>query len=393
MLIWISFFIALALILIIAKKSLWLALVVGALCLGIFNLSLLELWNVAWQTFSDISILLLAVAVGLIPLIGGSLQKSGLLNDLVENLQVKRQVFLGFSPALMGLLPIPGGALLSAPMLKKAGDDISKEHYAAINVWFRHILILIYPLGGLLPCSKMANLNIYTIILYILPAFAVLFLLGYFFFLFRIKGDMPKPQDFNLRKLLVPLLIIISAPAIHIILSNNGVMDEISLLIGISTSLILTFVIGRLKPADGLMIIQKMKPWKYFLIIIGVFLFLHVFEASSVSEEISKIVFSKSFLIIFIGAFLALVTGRVQLPVSILIPIFLATYGSEQLTPLTFAVMYVAVYIGYMISPVHPCVTVSIEFFGAKYKDFAGKLIVPSLIGFGLMFLASITLL
>lgn len=393
MLIWISFFIALALILIIAKKSLWLALVVGALCLGIFNLSLLELWNVAWQTFSDISILLLAVAVGLIPLIGGSLQKSGLLNDLVENLQVKRQVFLGFSPALMGLLPIPGGALLSAPMLKKAGDDISKEHYAAINVWFRHILILIYPLGGLLPCSKMANLNIYTIILYILPAFAVLFLLGYFFFLFRIKGDMPKPQDFNLRKLLVPLLIIISAPAIHIILSNNGVMDEISLLIGISTSLILTFVIGRLKPADGLMIIQKMKPWKYFLIIIGVFLFLHVFEASSVSEEISKIVFSKSFLIIFIGAFLALVTGRVQLPVSILIPIFLATYGSEQLTPLTFAVMYVAVYIGYMISPVHPCVSVSIEYFGAKYKDFAGKLIVPSLIGFGLMFLASVILI
>ncbi len=141
------------------------------------------------------------------------------------------------------------------------------------------------------------------------------------------------------------------------------------------------------------MIIQKMKPWKYFLIIIGVFLFLHVFEASSVSEEISKIVFSKSFLIIFIGAFLALVTGRVQLPVSILIPIFLATYGSEQLTPLTFAVMYVAVYIGYMISPVHPCVSVSIEYFGAKYKDFAGKLIVPSLIGFGLMFLASVILI
>ncbi|MDO9577202.1 MAG: DUF401 family protein, partial [Candidatus Cloacimonadales bacterium] len=373
MLIWISFFIALALILIIAKKSLWLALVVGALCLGIFNLSFLELWRVIWLTISDMPILLLAVAVGLIPLIGGSLQKSGLLNDLVENLQVKRQVFLGFSPALMGLLPIPGGALLSAPMLKKAGDDISKEHYAAINVWFRHILILIYPLGGLLPCSKMANLNIYTIILYILPAFAVLFLLGYFFFLFHIKGDMPKPQDFNLRKLLIPLLIIISAPVIHIILSNNGVMDEISLLIGIFTSLILTVFIGKLKLPDGKKIIRKMKPWKYFLIIIGVFLFLHVFEASSVSEEISKIVFSKSFLIIFIGAFLALVTGRVQLPVSILIPIFLATYGSEQLTPLTFAIMYVAVYIGYMISPVHPCVSVSIVYFGAKYKDFAAK--------------------
>jgi uncharacterized protein len=393
MLIWISFFAAIALILIIAKRSLWLALTAGAICLGIFNLSISELLNVTWLTISDNSILLLAIAVGLIPLIGGSLQRSGLLNDLVENLQVKRQVFLGFAPALMGLLPIPGGALLSAPMLNKAGDDISREHYAAINIWFRHILILIYPLGGLLPCAKMANLNIYTIILYLLPAFAVLLILGYFFFLHNIKGDMPKPKDFNLRKLLVPLLIIISAPVIHIILSNNGVMDEISLLIGISISLILTIIIGKLNVADAKYIILKMKPWKYFLIIIGVFLFLHVFEASSVSEEISKIVFSKSFLIIFIGAFLALVTGRVQLPVSILIPIFLATYGPEQLTPLTFAIMYVAVYLGYMISPVHPCVSVSIEYFGAKYKDFARKLIIPSLIGFGLMYLASIILL
>lgn len=393
MLIWISFFIALALILIIARKSLWLALMVGAISLGIFNLSLWEFWNVIWQTISDLPILLLAISVGLIPLIGGSLQRSGLLNDLVENLQVKRQVFLGFSPALMGLLPIPGGALLSAPMLNKAGSDISKEDYAAINVWFRHILILIYPLGGLLPCSKMANLNIYTIILYILPAFAILFLLGYFFFLHRIKGDMPKPENFNLKKLLIPLLIIVTAPVVHIILSHSGVMDEISLLIGISLSLLLTVFIGKLHLIDGKQIILKMKPWKYFLIIIGVFLFLHVFEASSVSQEISKIVFSKSFLIIFIGAFLALVTGRVQLPVSILIPIFLAAYGAEQLTPLTFAIMYVAVYIGYMISPVHPCVSVSIEYFGAKYKDFAGKLLIPSLIGFGLMFLASITII
>jgi hypothetical protein len=239
----------------------------------------------------------------------------------------------------------------------------------------------------------MANLNIYKVILFILPFFVILFLLGYFFFLYKIKGEMPKPQDFNFKKLLVPLLIILSAPFIHIILSNNGVMDEISLLIGISFSLIVTVTIVKLRFPDFKMIITKMKPWKYFLIIIGVFLFLHVFEASSASQEIAKIGFSKSFLIIFIGAFLAIVTGRVQLPISILIPIFIASYGAAQLDALTFAIMYVAVYIGYMISPVHPCVSVSLEFFDAKYKDFAAKLIIPSLIGFGLTFIASITIL
>jgi len=392
MLIWLSFVISLVLLLYIARKSLWLAMMTSALVLGIFNLNPDQMLQVVKNTIFDIPILLLAVAVGLIPLIGGGLQRSGLLNDLINNLQVKRQVFLGFSPALMGLLPIPGGALLSAPMLIRAGDDISGDSYAAINVWFRHILILIYPLGALLPCAKMADVNIYSVILYVLPAFIILFLLGYFFFLRNVSGDMPSVHKINYKKLFIPLMIIISAPAIHITLSNLGVFDEISLMIGISVSLILTATIGKLKTSDMSFIIQKMKPWKYSLIIMGVFLFLHVFEASTISGLIAELVFSKTFLIIIVGALLSIVTGRVQLPISILIPIFLATYGAEQLTALTFALMYIAIYIGYMISPVHPCVSVSIEFFDTNYKDFAGKLILPSLIGFAFTYIASLLL-
>jgi len=393
MLIWLSFIIALALIMMIARKSLWIALLVGAVALGIFNLSWKELITVMADTISQPDILLLALAVGLIPLIGGSLQITGLLADLVDNLQVKRKVFLALSPALMGLLPIPGGALLSAPMLNKAGDDISREHYAAINVWFRHILILIYPLGGLLPCSKMAGLNLYTVILYLLPAFALLFILGYFFFLSDIKGDMPKPNKLNLKKLLVPLFIVLTAPIIHLILSGNGMMNEIALLIGIVISLLLTIIFGKLKPSGMKKVFLQMKPWKYFLIIIGIFLFLHVFQASPVSEEISKIAFSKSFLIIVVGVLLSLATGRVQIPISILIPIFLAAFGANALTPLAFAIMYVAVYLGYMISPVHPCVVVSLEYFGATYKEFVGKLLLPGFIGLLFCYLAALILL
>ena len=73
-----------------------------------------------------------------------------------------------------------------------------------------------------------------------------------------------------------------------------------------------------------------------------------------------------------------------------LIPIFFATYGTEQFTAFTFTVLYVAVYLGYMISPVHPCVSVSIEFFDTKYKDFARKLILPSFIGFAFTYFAAL---
>lgn len=391
--VWLSFILAFSALMIIARKNLWLGMFVGALIIGILNMEFQQILQVLITTITDLPILLLALAVGFIPIIGGSLQVSGLMDDLVNNLQIKRKIFLGLSPALMGLLPIPGGALLSAPMLNKAGKDISKVDYAAINVWFRHILIMIYPLGALLACSKMADINIYQIILRVLPAFAVLFFLGYFFLLRKVDGDMPRTKKLDLKKLLIPLMIIFSAPIVHIILTHFQLMDEISLLIAVSCTLLITKFIGDLKLENYRYIFQKMKPWNFFLIIIAVFFFLHIFETSNVSTAIAKIVFSKNFLIIFIAVILGILTGRIQLPVSILIPIFIAKFGAAELTALTFSVMYVSVFIGYMISPVHPCVSVSIEYFQTDYKKFVGKFVLPSLIGLLFVYFISILLI
>jgi len=395
MLIWLSFILSLALLLIIARKNLWLGMMVGALVLGIFNLKIGMLLAEIANTLTDISILLLALAVGLIPIIGRALQTSGLLGNLVDNLQISRKGFLAFAPAFLGLLPLPGGALLSAPMLMKAGKDIQDETFVAINVWFRHILILIYPLGAILACSKIVNLNLYTILIYLIPTFLLLSILGYIFLLKNISGKMPSPHKIDYKKLFTPIFIILSAPIIHVTLTNLNmkIMDEISLVIGIMISLILTTIFGKLKIRDFKPIILKMKPWKFFLIIIGVFLFLNVFKTSNVSDEISKIVFSMNFLIVGIAVFLGFVTGRIQLPVSILVPIFNVKFGTDTMTPLIFALMYSAVFIGYMISPVHPCVSFTLEFFETNYKNFFKKLALPGIISLIIIYLAAIILI
>lgn len=391
--IWLSFVISIILIMFISRKSLWLALFVGALFLGAINLPYRDLYVITHLTFIDQKIVLLASAVGIIPLIGGGLQISGLMDDLINNLQVKRKVYLGFSPALMGLLPIPGGALLSAPMLNRSGKDITPETYTAINIWFRHILILIYPLGALLPCSKMGNFNVYQAMMYIFPIFLFLFLLGYFFFLRPIKGDMPRHHKLNIKKLLVPLFIIISAPIIHTILNLTPLMDEATLVIAVSITLILTFLFGKMKPKDLLPLVKKMKPWKYFLIIIGIFLFLRIFQATAITDKISQLTFSQNFLLIGIAGILSFVTGRVQLAISILIPIFLTKFGADQFTIITFVIMYISVYLGYMISPVHPCVTVSVEYFKTSYWQFVKKAYLPTILGFVMLIILSLIVL
>jgi len=52
--------------------------------------------------------------------------------------------------------------------------------------------------------------------------------------------------------------------------------------------------------------------------------------------------------------------------------------------------MYSAVFIGYMISPVHPCVSFSLEFFETKYKDFVKKLALPGIISLASIYIAAL---
>ncbi|MEA2104598.1 MAG: DUF401 family protein [Candidatus Cloacimonadota bacterium] len=376
LIVWLGFILSLVLMVLIARKNLWLGFFVGAIVLGVFNLSIVQIWQQIAKTLTTPSTLLMAFAVGIIPLIGGVLETTGMMTALVSNLNISRKLFLIFGPAFFGMLPMPGGALLSAPLVFRAGADIPNEQYAAINVWFRHALILIYPLGALLVTTKIANLNLYTAVLYMLPGFILMLILGYFFLLRGVHGKLTTKENPNLKKILLPIIVIVSAPAIHLSLMTifPKLMTEIPLIIGVVFSFFLSLFLGKMNLKKLLPISKKMKPWKFFLIIIGMFLFINIFQASNVSRIIANIVFSRHFLLIVIGAFLGFVTGRVQMPFAIVLPIYLSTTGFSSIGYLTFATMFFAIYMGYIISPIHPCVSVSIEFFGSNLKDFFKKL-------------------
>ncbi|MBC8383722.1 MAG: DUF401 family protein [Candidatus Cloacimonetes bacterium] len=392
LLIWIGFFFSLAMMILIARKNLWLGFIIGALILGFINLKPVVIFQQIKGTILDPAIILLGVAVGIIPLIGGVLEESGLMEGLFKNLRLKRKLFLIFGPALLGMLPMPGGALLSAPLVLRAGEDISDKQYTAINVWFRHALILIYPLGALLVTSKMAGLYLYTALLFLIPGFLLMIVLGWIFLLKGIRGNLPSQKHLNYKSLFIPIGIIIAAPLIHILLMTlfPNILTELPLIIGVSVSLVLALLFGKMKPPDLIFVFKKMKPFKYFLIIIGMFLFLNIFKASNISVIIAEIAISKSFTIVVIASFLGFVTGRVQMPFAIALPIFYSRFGTDAMSYLLFAIMFFSTYMGYIISPIHPCVSVSLEFFGSDLKGFYKKLFWPVFISLVTAFVVAV---
>ncbi len=387
MLIWLGFFLSIALLMLIARKSLWIALTVAAIILGSFSLSVYEIGEEILNTLTDSSILLLALSVGMIPMIGGVMETSGLMDDLVENLRMKKRLFLAFSPALMGMLPMPGGALLSAPIIKKGGKGVSNDRKSAVNVWFRHLLLLIYPLGALLATTKMAGLDLYLAILYLIPGFLLMLVLGYLFLLRDVEGKIEYGR-FKPKKLAIALGIILAAPLIHLsLMMFDNAIPEVYLLIGVSISLALALYFGRTGLNGIKNVSLKMKPWNFALIIIGMFLFLNIFEASDTPGVIASLAVSKAILLVVIGAILGFATGRVQVPVSILLPIYFSKYGVEAMMALPFALMFFSIFMGYIISPVHPCISVSLEYFRSSFKDFLKNMMIPTAMGLFVAFI------
>ncbi len=101
--------------------------------------------------FVSLTALLLLVNV-----LGHALTQVGIsarLAPAMHGLFRSRRVALAAIPLMMGMLPTPGGIMLSAPMVRDAGDKIGVERsrLAAINFLFRHQWESIWPLFPSVP--------------------------------------------------------------------------------------------------------------------------------------------------------------------------------------------------------------------------------------------------
>lgn len=389
MLPWLGFIISLAAILLIARKNLPLALFCGALILGLFTLPVISILENIIGTFTDLSIICLALAMGVIPMIGGTMNASGQMDDLVNNMRIGRRGLLALSPSIFGLLPMPGGALLSAPILEKGGEGVAQDIKVAINNWFRHLFVMIYPLSSaLIASAKISSLSVYTAMIHLLPTFAFALFLGYMFFVRKVHGAIIYSSPFSLKGLLIPLGIILVAPFVDFTLKNIVVLPfpEIATLIAVVSAFTLSWRLSAIN-LNLREIAHKMKPWNFTFIILGMFVFLNIFKSSSVATLIASIPLTPATLCVVAGFILGFATGRVLLPASIILPVYLTT---SAITPLIFATVYTSIFFGYIISPVHPCVIVSLEYFKVPLKDFFKLLAAPTCIIFAITLFISI---
>jgi len=166
-------------ILLIRKKfNFGLSLIIGSIIVGLFSLQEIDLIDIP-KAFSkaliydfdsqvfDFITIELALLLSLVYILAKCMQETGAITKLIDSL---RSIFtkggtLGVIPAVYGLMPVPGGALFSAPTIDEEGDkyNLNKDQKNFLNVWFRHIWFPIFPISSamiLITSAKFSNFDI-----------------------------------------------------------------------------------------------------------------------------------------------------------------------------------------------------------------------------------------
>lgn len=117
----------------------------------IFNLSFPRILGEMWAGLRALETVNLLLILALVMVLERFLVEKKAMQRVVERAQETfrdPRLTMAVLPAFLGLLPSAGGALFSCPMVEQvsAGTDLSLEHKAYINYWYRHIFEYWLPL-------------------------------------------------------------------------------------------------------------------------------------------------------------------------------------------------------------------------------------------------------
>ena len=376
------------------------SLLVGSISLGIWTgMTPMEFSTCLYESIINHQTLSLALIVWLIMVMSGIMEKSGHMKRLVSSftcLTKDARAVGTVMSALIGLLPMPGGALFSAPLVGEALSRVnaSPENKTALNYWFRHIWEYWWPLyPGVILAIALLNTQTWRFMVFGAPLTLISVAAGYFFII-RPMGSTGSNSESRMSWQgikefiyeMMPITIIISS--IIIITGLSGILSLIkpdisipslvSVIIGISGAIVWVCRSNSVAPSGLLSATLGKSNLTMIFLIISIMLFKGVMTDSGavqgIRDELMTYGIPPMLLILimpfFSGFILGIAVGFVGASFPLIIPLIPA---HDTYTYLSYAALaYAFGYMGMMLSPVHLCFLVTRDYFkagiGGSYK-------------------------
>jgi len=309
-----------------------------------------------------------------------------------------RRLVIASIPAIFGLMPMPGGALVSAPMIDDEGDALGANSIikTVTNWWFRHIWFTIYVISpGLIIAAALADdVSVYQIALYNIPIFIVQLFAGFYWLRDRIDHSDSKETSFKITVLIwefMPIIIALLLNLVPTLINKVGLAKVPVVPFYISIVVAIIFIIfqnrDRYNFKEMGSVIKKGFSFDLLMASFGIMIFKGLIEktealgpaVSSLQTHIPLLL-----VVILVAIAIGLMFGHLPSAVgvgfSILIPIL------PVVSMKTVGLVYLFIYLGYLVSPIHLCIILTVEYFKTSLKMFYDEIKVP----FAILMIATI---
>ena len=384
--------------------SLGSAFIAGSLVLGaLFGLGPSTMTRSMWLSLADPKTLSLAIVVSLILVLSHSMERAGQMGRLLDAFQGMLRhagIDIIVFPALIGLLPMPGGAIFSAPMVKNIGEPrhFTGAQLSFVNYWFRHIWEYWWPLyPGVLLTTALAGLDLWTFILFLFPLSVAAFLAGYLPLGRLMRNSAGRPPSAGgagwglfVKELLPILIVIVFGLGLGVLLST--LTDPAAFTIAKETGLIIALVLAiawvwrqnGFSWQDKRSIIVRWPLLRMCYMVIGILVFQGMLNDSGAVDGISQELIHWNIPLTFIAVILPfLIGGVVGITIAFVgttFPILISLIHSLGLGHLMLPYMMLALasgFVGVLLSPLHLCLLLSNEFFETSIGRVYRLLVIP----------------
>jgi integral membrane protein (TIGR00529 family) len=336
---------------------------------------------------------LLSLIILLLLFFSDALNKTGRMGRTIAALKLwlrSRHLMLAGLPALVGLLPMPAGALFSAPFVDAVdqGQEIEPQRKVAINYWFRHIWEYWWPLyPGVILAMQYSGLPALKFFLIQFPFTFAAILGGYLFILRKVKrsgDDHANSGHLDAAAVLaalgpIGLLVIISlaGSALLPLIGVEGTLANlVAMIVGLVAALAAVFAGHTSAFGSTALMLKRADTWLMIVLVIGIQTFAAALSCpvdatgstliTGMRDELLQTGIPLIVVIMLIPFISGMVTGVAFGFVGASFPIVFALVGphpSAAVAAATTAFAYTFGYMGMMLSPMHACFVVTAEYF------------------------------
>jgi integral membrane protein (TIGR00529 family) len=377
------FSVLLIILLVRFRVDLGVSMLAGAATLALI-VSRTPLWTLAElgrAAIASDTLLLLARIITIMAL-GALAGKLGYLDRFASGLRAlisDNRVVIALIPMFGGLLPMPGGTMLTAPMVESAVSTghATPDQKLFVSYWFRHVWEYIWPVyPGVVVGAALAGIRVAYLFVANWPATVAAIGAGWLLVLRRVDAGRNHRTGTRVSgwKDIVhgvwPFAIVIAGVLV--------LKFELVLVI-----LVVIAALAAIERPNGMDIWRAFRRGTEFQIvtlIVGVGAYKHMLEAAEIIDAVPPFLLSLNLplaaVIAVVPLIVGLITGVTLAYIGVCFPLLIPLMGSPVNMELVM-LAFVSGFVGCLLSPVHLCLVLTREYFGASWGGIY-RMLLPS---------------